>query len=75
LYNIRFAAKKRIGLYHFITDGNIKKLVLKSIPIPDGWRIGGVPTFTKQQTEEAKAKIANHENIKNITNYTNGLLI
>lgn len=73
LLNIRKAAAKRIGLYHFITDGNIKKLVLKSTPIPDGWRIGGIPTFTKH-TEESKNKIANHENIKNITNYTNGII-
>lgn len=72
LSNIRLAAKQRIGLYQTITDGSKKKIVLKSLPIPDGWKLGGVPICTKQ-TEEAKAKIANHENIKGITNYTNGV--
>lgn len=74
LHNMRIAARKKAGLYHAITDGFKKKIILKSLPIPCGWHVGGIPTFLgHKQTLEAKSKIANHENIKGIVCYTDGI--
>lgn len=73
LMNMRKSYKNRTGKFKWITDG--KKTILHDVsePVPDGFYYGrSVKKFCGHR-EESKRKISNHENIKGVICYTDGV--